>query len=72
MIESEQAERLAAILKRNEALRREFGYAPNEADGENWTVYQGQMLIVIHPERRPRIYRRGSGPHDFIEIEPLW
>lgn len=71
-MESEQAEHLAAILQRNKALRREFGYAPNEADGESWTVYQDRCLIVIHPERRPRIYRRGAfGPTDYWEIEPL-
>ena len=53
------------------ALRREFGYTPDEKGGERWAVYQDRALIVIHPERRIRVYRRhGSGPHDYYEIEP--
>lgn len=53
-------------------LRRVFGYAPNEADGEKWVVFRDRALIVVHPERRPRIYRQhGLGPSDYYEIEPL-
>jgi hypothetical protein len=53
-------------------LRRCFGYAPNEQDGEKWTVYQNEALIVIHPARRPRIYhRQAMGPDNYIEIDPL-
>lgn len=53
-----------------EALKREFGYVPNEEAGEKWVVYQDRALIVVHPERRPRIYRRGYYG-DFYEIEPV-
>ncbi len=54
------------------ALRRVFGYCPDEEDGEKWTVFQDRALIVIHPERRPRLYRRGScNANDYYEIEPL-
>ena len=52
-----------------DALRREFGYVPDEGDGEKWIVYQDHTLIVIHPERRPRLYKRGCGG-SFYEIEP--
>jgi hypothetical protein len=52
-----------------EALRREFGYCPDERNGEVWTVFQGHTLIVIHPERRPRMYKRGCGGI-YYEIEP--
>ncbi|MHB0785610.1 hypothetical protein [Bradyrhizobium sp. 5.13L] len=52
------------------ALRRDFGYAPDERGGENWTVYQNQTLIVCHPERRPRLYKRGCGG-TFYEIDPI-
>ena len=53
------------------ALRREFNYVPDEEGGERWVVYQDRRLIVIHPERRIRAYRRhGSGPNDYYEIEP--
>ncbi len=56
-----------------DALRKEFGYAPQENDGEKWVIYRDCMLIVAHPERRPRIYRRGgSGVHDYTEIDPLF
>lgn len=56
-----------------EALRRTFGYAPDERDGEQWVVYQDRVLIVIHPERRPRLYKRGAlGAGDYTEVEPLW
>lgn len=51
------------------SLRKTFGYAPNERDGEQWAVYQDHSLIVIHPERRPRIYKRGCGG-SYYEIEP--
>lgn len=50
-------------------LQREFGYRPDERGGEKWAVYQGRCLIVIHPERRPRLYDRGCGGM-FYEIEP--
>ncbi|MGJ5032295.1 hypothetical protein ACQR1I_36035 [Bradyrhizobium sp. HKCCYLS2038] len=51
------------------ALRREFGYVTDLQDGEQWTVYQNRTLIVIHPERRPRLYKRGCGGV-YYEIEP--
>ena len=51
------------------ALKREFGYVPNEKDGEKWCVYQDHSLIIVHPERRPRIYKRGCGGL-YYEIEP--
>jgi len=53
------------------ALKREFGYVPNEYDGENWTVYRDHTLIVCHPERRPRVYKRGCNG-DYYEFEPNW
>lgn len=53
-----------------EALRREFGYVPQLSDGESWVVYRDQMLIVIHPDRRPRLYPRG-GRGVYSEIEPV-
>lgn len=53
------------------ALRREFGYVPDETHGEKWTVYQDHSLVVIHPERRPRIYKRGCRG-SFYEIEPVF
>lgn len=53
-----------------ESLHKEFGYRPDEEGGEQWVVYQDRVLVVIHPERRPRIYeRRGGGT--YYEIEPL-
>jgi len=59
----------AGYEKAMESLRQEFGYRPNEAMGERWIVYQGHSLIVIHPEQRPRIYKRGCGGV-YYEIEP--
>lgn len=54
-----------------QALRREFGYVPDESGGENWTVFRDHSLIVIHPERRPRIYKRGCGG-TYYEFEPVF
>lgn len=51
------------------SLRQTFGYAPDERGGERWTVFQDHTLIVIHPERRPRMYKRGCGGV-FYEIQP--
>lgn len=51
------------------SLRQEFGYAPDERGGERWTVFQNHTLVVIHPERRPRLYKRGCGGL-YYEIEP--
>lgn len=51
------------------ALRREFGYVPDVSDGEAWAVHQDHTLIVIHPARRPRLYKRGCGGV-YYEIEP--
>lgn len=51
------------------SLQREFGYRPDERNGERWIVFQDHNLIVIHPERRPRIYKRGCGGV-YYEIEP--
>lgn len=53
------------------ALRREFGYVPDEKGGEQWVVYRDHTLIVIHPEQKPRLYERGRGHDGFYEIEPL-
>lgn len=55
--------------KIRESLRREFGYVPDEKAGEQWVVYQDHTLIVIHYERRPRLYERGCGGV-YVEIEP--
>lgn len=52
-----------------DSLYETFGYRPDEQSGENWTVFQDHSLIVIHPERRPRIYKRGCSGL-FYEIEP--
>jgi hypothetical protein len=52
-----------------QALEREFGYAPNEAAGERWTIYRGEYLIVVHPEQKPRVYAR-NGRGDYNELEP--
>ena len=53
-----------------EHLRQEFGYVPNEHGGEDWTIFQNRVLIVIHPERRPRLYGRGCGGA-YSEFDPL-
>lgn len=50
------------------ALEEHFGYAPQ--DGEKWCVYQDAVLIVIHPDHRPRVYERGGGG-EFMELEPI-
>jgi len=50
-------------------LRRVFGYVPDERGGERWTVYRDHTLIVIHPERRARFFRRGRGGVP-VEVEP--
>lgn len=57
--------------KAMESLKLEFGHRPDEKMGERWIVYQGHSLIVIHPERRPRIYKRGCGG-TYYEIEPAF
>lgn len=54
-----------------EGLMREFGYVPDERGGEKWAVYQNHTLIVIHPERRPRLYERGCCG-SYCEIEPAF
>lgn len=55
-----------------EAIKQDFGFIPREEDGEQWVVYQGKVLIVIHPERKPRLYRkRESDPQHYLEIEPF-
>lgn len=46
-----------------------FGYIPNEAEGEQWTIYQSNSLIVVHADRKPRIYRRGCGG-SYCEVDP--
>ena len=51
-----------------EDLYQAYGYVPNEAEGERWTVYE-EVLIVIHPERRPKIFTRGCAG-SYYEIEP--
>lgn len=55
-----------------QSLQSEFGYTPDEKNGENWTVCQGYHghlnLVVVHPERRPRIYKHGCAGI-FYEIE---
>lgn len=52
------------------SLVETFGYRPDERGGEQWTVYRDEALIVIHPERRPRVYERGCGGI-YAEIEPV-
>ena len=51
-----------------QALRREFGYVPDEADYDKWIVYE-DTLIVINPRRRPRLFRKGCAGN-YYEIEP--
>ena len=68
MSESERTELDADVA---ESLGREFGYVPDERNGEKWTVYQDHSLIVVHPHRRPRIYKRG-GSGSCYEIEPIF
>lgn len=51
------------------ALLDAFGYVPDERGGEKRCVYQDHSLIVVHPERIPRIYKRGCGGL-FYEIVP--
>lgn len=53
------------------SLKREFGYVPDEDQGEKWAVYQDHFLIVIHYDRKPRIYKRGC-KGDYYEIEPTY
>jgi hypothetical protein len=81
----EAAEAISTLLKDGErerhqeamneecssALKREFGYLPDEAGGEKWVVYQDRSLIVVHPDRRPRIYPRHGTGCNYYEIEPL-
>lgn len=50
------------------SLRNIFGYIPDEAAGEQWTVYRNHTLIVVHPDRLPRIYEHGCAG-SFIEID---
>lgn len=50
-------------------LLREFGYVLDETSGDQWTTYNDH-LIVIAPERRPRVYRKGCGG-TFYEMEPV-
>ena len=50
-------------------LREEFGYAPDESDGEKWVVYRDNMLIVTHHRNKPKLFERGCRG-DYIEIEP--
>lgn len=53
-----------------QALEREFGYVPDEESGEKWAFYGNHSLIVIHHDRKPRIYKRGCGGK-YYEIEPM-
>jgi hypothetical protein len=52
------------------ALDREFGCRPDEANGERWAIYN-RHLIVIHPDRRPRIFKPGCGG-SYYELEPTF
>jgi len=56
-------------LQVRDSLLKAFGYAPIEEDGERWCVFRDN-LIVIHPNRRPRVYRRGCHG-DYYEFEPV-
>jgi len=52
------------------ALQAEFGYQPREGEGEVWSVWgDGRALIVVHPDRLIRVYRRGRGGM-YFEIDP--
>lgn len=51
------------------AIERIFGYVPNENIGESWAIYRGQTLIVIHSDRRPRLYKAGGGGVH-VELDP--
>jgi hypothetical protein len=52
------------------ALLAEFGYVPDERGGEKWVVYHDHSLLVMHPERLIRVYRRGDRGGHFCEIDP--
>lgn len=54
-----------------EMLRKHFGYIPDPRGGEVWTVYRGETLIVVHPERKPRIYKRGRVAFMELELDPF-
>lgn len=52
------------------ALQAEFGYQPREGEGEVWSVWgDGRALIVLHPTRLIRVYRRGCNGI-YFEIDP--
>jgi hypothetical protein len=54
-----------------EALKREFGYVPDKDAGEQWTVYRDRALLVFHPERLIKVFRRGAlGEQDYCECNP--
>jgi hypothetical protein len=52
-----------------DSIEKTFQYRPNEAGGERWVVFQDHTLVVIHPERRPRFYKRNHGGVPY-EVEP--
>lgn len=44
------------------SLKDEFGYIPDERNGERWWIDdEGRYMFVGHPSREIRIYRRGCG-----------
>lgn len=51
-----------------QGLKRDFGYCPDETR-EKWVIFRDNSLIVVDPDRRPRIYRRGGNGVP-VEIEP--
>lgn len=52
-------------------LRESFGYSPHHP--EQWTLYappgRDPVLVVIHPERKPRIYKLHCGGV-YTEFDP--
>lgn len=53
------------------ALLGEFKYIPDEDGGEKWIVYHDEVLIVLHPARLIRCYKRGAtDSQDYYEIDP--
>ena len=64
------AERIHAEQKRVlDSLEKTFGYRPDMMHGEKWVVYDFDKLIVVHPERKPRIFTPGCGG-SYVEIDP--
>lgn len=53
-----------------DALEREFGYRPDEDHGEQWAIFNDDLIVINH-DRRPRIFKPGCGG-SFYELEPTF